>query len=102
MTNYQIAFDVICHSLHVSKKSIVSSSRLGPLVEARNMFILLLSEDGERDEPLAWLLNRSRSMIYIARKTAYRHLEGSKVFRDKYSKIKVAYEKRKSLRESAY
>lgn len=101
MTNYQIAFDVICCSLHVSKKSIVSSSRLGPLVEARNMFILLLSEDGERDEPISWLLNRSRSMIYIARRTAYRNLEYSKVFRDKYTKIKAAYEKRKSLRDSS-
>lgn len=100
MTKHQLALDVVCKSTRVSRKKIVSRSRTGDVVEARNLFILLLAQDGVRDEIISWTLNRCRPSITHSRHTAKRLIESSAVFRNKYAQIKERYEYQKSLRVS--
>ena len=100
MTDHQIALDVVSRTTRVSRKLIVSRSRLGNIVEARNLFILLLARDGVRDEYISWILNRCRPTITLARHTATDLVESSAVFRHKYLLVKESYDRRKSLRKS--
>ena len=100
MTDHQIALDVVSKSTRVSQKKIISRSRTGNVVEARKLFILLLAQDGVRDEIISWTLNRCRSSITLSRHTAKRLINSSAIFRNKYTQIKKRYEYQKSLRIS--
>ena len=100
MTNREIALDVVCKATRVSRKLIVSRSRLGRIVEARNLYILLLWQTGTCDEVISWILNRSRSSVTSSRHAALRRVDASDVFRNKYLQIKNRYEQQKSLRIS--
>lgn len=100
MSNHQIALDVISKITRISQNKIVSRSRIGEIVEARNLYILLLAQDGMRDETISWTLNRCRSSITHSRHAANNLIETSALFRTKYAKIKEQYEYQKSLRIS--
>ena len=100
MTNHQIALNVVSKAMQVSQKLIVSRCRLGPVVEARHIFILLLAQNGVNDETISWHLNRCRSSITHARHTATNKVRHSSVFQNKYLLVKERYEHQKSLRIS--
>lgn len=75
-------------------------SRQWPAVEARMLLVLLLSYDGASDESTSWVLNRKRGTILKSRHNAIDTLEISKVFRNKFTRIKAMYDEQKSLRIS--
>jgi len=100
MTNNEIAFSVVSKVTGISKTTIMSKSRKWPAVEARMLFVLLLSYDGAPDESTSWLLNRKRCTILKSRHNAVDTMEVSKAFRDKFTRIKAMYDEQKSLRVS--
>ncbi|MBD5258440.1 MAG: hypothetical protein HDS52_07125 [Barnesiella sp.] len=100
MDNKEIAITVVSKITGVSRTKILSKTRVWPAVEARQFIILLLSHDGATDELIAWTLNRGRGAVLKSRHNANDAIRLSKLFRDKYNKIKEAYELQKSLRAS--
>lgn len=100
MTNNEIAISVVSKVTGVAKSTILSSSRVWPAVEARMLIVLVLSYDGATDEATSWVLNRKRGAILKARHSALNALELSKVFREKFNRVKSMYDDQKSLRTS--
>lgn len=100
MDNKEIALSVVSKVTGVAKSTILSRTRVWPAVEARQLVILLLSQDGATDEAISWMLNRGRCAILKSRHNATDSLRISKIFREKYDKISALYEHQKSLRIS--
>lgn len=100
MTNNEIAISVVSKVTSVAKSKILSATRKWPAVEARQLIILLLHNDGLNDEAISWVLKRTRVTILKARHTANDGLRFSKLFHQKYDKCLTLYEKEKSIRIS--
>ena len=100
MSNNEIAIAVVSKVTGVSKSHILSPSREWPAVEARQLIVLLLYYDGATDESISWVLNRKRGAILKSRHNALNTLDVSKVFKDKFNRIKSMYNEQKSLRIS--
>lgn len=100
MDNKEIALMAVSKVTGVAKSTILSRRRVWPAVEARQLFVLLLSRDGANDEKLSWMLNRGRCAILKVRHSANDSLRYSKLFREKFNKISEIYEHQKSLRVS--
>lgn len=100
MTNSEIAISVVSKVTGVAKSKILSAGRQWPAVEARMLIVLVLSYDGASDEATSWVLNRKRGAILKARHNALNTMEISKVFRDKFNRVKAMYDEQKSLRVS--
>lgn len=100
MTNSELAILAVSKVTTVPKSIILSATRIWPAVEARQLVILLLSNDRAPDGAIALTLNRGRCSILKSRHNAVEHLRYSTLFRHKYNKCMELYEKRKSLRIS--
>lgn len=100
MCDNEIAIAVVSRATGVAKSKILSPSREYKAVESRMFIVLLLSQEGATDETISWVLNRKRVTILKSRHNALNSLEYSKVFREKYNRIKILYEQQKSLRAS--
>ncbi|MFG6385467.1 MAG: hypothetical protein K1V80_03175 [Muribaculaceae bacterium] len=100
MYNNELAISVVSSVTGISKSTILSPSRKWPAVEARMLITLLLSHDGATDEATSLVLNRSRVSTLKSRHNAIDMMDISKVFRDKFNRIKQLYDEQKSLRIS--
>ena len=92
MNEYKIAFDAVREITGIFKSKILSRSRVWSLVEARMLFVLLLSRQGVCDQKIAWILDRTRPTILAIRHNAENYIKQSRVFADKYALIKQVYE----------
>jgi len=100
MNNNEIAISVVSKITGVAKSTILSPSRQWPAVEARMLIVLLLFYDGACDESISWVLNRKRGAILKSRHNALDTKRLSKVFREKFNRIKSMYDEQKSIRVS--
>lgn len=100
MYNNELAISVVSTVTGISKSIILSPSRTWPAVEARMLIVLLLSHDGATDESTSCVLDRSRVSILKSRHNAIDMMDISKVFRDKFNRIKQMYDEQKSIRIS--
>lgn len=98
MDNDKIALSVAAKTMGVSVRMILSASRLGRVVEARKLIVLMLYNEGKPDAFIAQILNRGRVAILKIRHHAMAAYQVSTVFRNKYDKAKSLYEHAKSLR----
>lgn len=71
----------------ISRKKILSESRLWPVVESRMISVLVFNSLGLDDMKIAWILKRSRSSVCKSRHTAQNLLEYSKTFQGKLQKV---------------
>jgi hypothetical protein len=103
-TNDDLAIDLACKLCHITRTQFLSPLRLRPMVEARQMFYLLLHERGYIDQTIAWIAKRSRPAVSLAREKAVFLVNRNKTFRERYEQYKslysAAYEREKSLREA--
>ena len=97
MQDYEIVYDAIYRVTGISKTKMRSRSRLWPIVEARMLFVLFFARLGQDDQQTAWVLDRDRTTILNARHKAEDYIGISKVFNDKFNKIKEIYGSAKSV-----
>ena len=100
MTDKEIAINMVSKVTGVAKSKILSSTRVWPAVEARQMIVLILAKDGYTDESIGLALNRKRCVILKSRTNALHSTLLSVVFREKFNKAREMYEHEKSLRTS--
>lgn len=79
--------DAVAKVTGVSRKRILSGSRLWPVVESRMISVLVFNSLGLVDIKIAYLLKRGRSSVCKSRHTAQNLLEYSKTFQDKFGKV---------------
>lgn len=79
--------DAVAKITGISRKKILSESRLWPVVEARMISILVFNSLGLADMKIAWFLNRGRSSVCKSRHNAQNLLEYSKTFQGKLQKV---------------
>lgn len=78
--------DAVTKVTGVSRKRILSESRLWPAVEARMLAMLVFRSLGLIDVKIGWFLNRGRASICKSRNNAIKQLEYSKTFKEKFQK----------------
>lgn len=100
MSDNELAISVVSKVTGVPKSTILSPCRQWPAVEARMLIVLLLSHDGATDDSTSWVLHRKRGAILKSRHNALNTMDISKVFRDKFNRVKLMYNEQKSLRVS--
>lgn len=79
--------DAVTKVTGISRKKILSESRLWPVVESRMISVVVFNSLGLTDMKIAWILNRGRSSVCKSRHTAQNLLEYSKTFQGKLQKI---------------
>lgn len=79
--------DAVTKVTGISRKKILSESRLWPVVEARMISALVFNSLGLSDIKIAWILNRGRSSVCKSRHAAQKLLEYSKTFQGKFQKV---------------
>lgn len=79
--------DAVANVTGISRKSILSDSRLWPVVEARMISILVFNSLGLHDMKIGRILNRGRSSVCKSRHTAQKLLEYSKTFQGNLQKV---------------
>lgn len=87
-----IAFASVYAVTRVSRTKLLSKARPRPIVETRQLLILVLSHDGFKDEHIGFILNRHRPAICLARQRANKLASCSKVFNDKLKKTIRLYD----------
>lgn len=97
MTKTDILFNAVSKVTGISKTKMRSRSRLWPVAEARMLFVLFFASLGQSDERTGWSLNRHRTTILNSRHNAEEYITVSKVFKDKFDKVKAFYEKSQSV-----
>lgn len=82
-------FDAVTKVTGISRKRILSESRLWPVVEARMLTTIALNRLGLADAKIAWLVNRGRSTVCKSRHVASDLLQVSSTFKDKFNKVQT-------------
>lgn len=90
-----VLFDAVTQVTGVSRKRLLSESRLWPVVEARMLSALMLSRLGLVDIKIAWILNRGRASICKSRHAAQNLLDVSKTFQTKFKKLETILNQQK-------
>lgn len=91
MTDSEIVMDIVSKVTGISKKKMLSKLRQWPVVEARMLYMLFCSRKGYTDQQIAWALSRNRTTVLKSRVKAEDYLKVSRVFAEKYNKIKEKY-----------
>lgn len=90
-----VLFDAVTQVTGVSRKRLLSESRLWPVVEARMLSALMLSRLGLVDIKIAWILNRGRASICKSRHASQNLLDVSKTFQTKFKKLETILNQQK-------
>lgn len=92
MTDTETVFNAVAKATGISRAKMLSKSRLWPIVEARMLFILFLSRQGNTDELISWKLGRNRTTILKARHNAENYIGISRTFAGKFKRLTEIYE----------
>ena len=89
--------DIAIASVHavtgISRTKLLSKARTQPIVEARQLLILLLAQDGFKDENIGFIIKRTRSNVFRRRQLALEKVNYSKLFNEKLQKIIRHYDR---------
>lgn len=88
-------FDAVAKVTGISRKRLLSESRLWPVVEARMLSALTLSRLGLVDIKIACILNRGRASICKSRHAGENLLAVSKTFQTKFQKLQTILNQQK-------
>ncbi|MBD5423723.1 MAG: hypothetical protein HDR44_01175 [Allobaculum sp.] len=89
---YPQIFDAVKAVTGISQRKLVSRSRLWPVVEARQLFVLLASRLGAIDSSIGFVLMRGRVGICKTRHVAENYISVSRLFARKYERVKKHYD----------
>ena len=78
----------VCRSFDITEAELLSRSRVGHLVSARMITILMLKKNGYSDERIGKILLRKRATVTIMRNRATYHIGIYADMRDRYNEIK--------------
>lgn len=97
MTDSEFLFKAVKSATGVSKKKILSSSRIWPIQEARMLYIAAASSQGFKDEMIGWIIGRERTTVLKTRHKADDYSKFSRSFREKFSKVLKSYADSKQI-----
>lgn len=92
MIDYDYAFQAVAKVTGVTRRKIISRTRLWKIHEARMLFVLFISRQGRNDCKIALVLDRARPTISKTRQAAENYMSVSRIFSDKLTKISKLYD----------